>query len=81
MTTKNGNAAPVKRVENKRPGLFFDLLRRLVLEKPMGTFGLGLYHRFFHHGDFLQIYYAVQLESDSPARTPAGSVRQVLSGH
>ena len=45
MTTKNGNAAPVKRVVNKRPGFFFDLLRRLVLEKPLGTFGLGLLER------------------------------------
>jgi ABC-type dipeptide/oligopeptide/nickel transport systems, permease components len=52
MTTKNGNAAPVKRVENKRPGLFFDLLRRLVLEKPMGTFGLGLIIVFFTMGIF-----------------------------
>ena len=47
MTTKNGNAAPVKRVVNKRPGFFFDLLRRLVLEKPLGTFGLGLIIVFF----------------------------------
>ena len=52
MTTKNGNAAPVKRVVNKRPGFFFDLLRRLVLEKPLGTFGLGLIIVFFTMGIF-----------------------------
>jgi len=41
MTTKNGNAAPLSGLKITS-GLFFDLLRRLVLEKPLGTFGLGL---------------------------------------
>ena len=52
MTTKNGNAAPVKRDENKRPGFFFDLLKRLVIEKPLGTFGLGIIIIFFAGGIF-----------------------------
>ena len=51
MTTKNGNGAPVKRVE-KRHGFFFDLLKRLVLEKPLGTFGLGIIIIFFAGGIF-----------------------------
>ena len=52
MTTKNSSAAPAKRVENKRPGFFMDLLRRLILEKPLGTFGLGVIIIFFAAGIF-----------------------------
>ena len=52
MTTKNSSAAPAKRVEDKRPGFFMDLLRRLILEKPLGTFGLGVIIIFFAAGIF-----------------------------
>ena len=52
MTTKNGNAAPVKQDENKRPGFFMDLLKRLIIEKPLGTFGLGIIIIFFVGGIF-----------------------------
>ncbi|MFZ2037272.1 MAG: ABC transporter permease, partial [Dehalococcoidales bacterium] len=36
----------------KRPGFFMDLLRRLILEKPLGTFGLGVIIIFFAAGIF-----------------------------
>ena len=52
MTTNNSSAAPAKRVENKRQGFFMDLLRRLILEKPLGTFGLGIIIIFFVGGIF-----------------------------
>jgi peptide/nickel transport system permease protein len=52
MTTKNSSSVPPKRVETKRPGFFMDLLRRLILEKPLGTFGLGLITVFFAAGIF-----------------------------
>ena len=41
MTT-DAKTAPVKQTENKRPGFFLDLLKRMIREKPLGTFGLGI---------------------------------------
>ena len=40
MTTNAEAAIPGKRVEKKRHGFWYDLLRRLIREKPLGTFGL-----------------------------------------
>ena len=40
MTTNTGTAPPVKRVEKRRRGIFFDVLRRMIREKPLATFGL-----------------------------------------
>jgi hypothetical protein len=41
MTTKNNSAAAAKQVENKRPGFFLDLMKRLILEKPQLKNGWG----------------------------------------
>jgi len=40
MTTSNGTAVPTKTTEKKRRGFWGDLFRRLIKEKPLGTFGL-----------------------------------------
>jgi peptide/nickel transport system permease protein len=40
MAANSGTAGPSKQVENKRHGFWYDLLRRLIVEKPLGTFGL-----------------------------------------
>jgi peptide/nickel transport system permease protein len=40
MTTNAEAAIPKKQVERKRHGFWYDLLRRLIREKPLGTFGL-----------------------------------------
>ena len=40
MATNTGTAVPGKQVEQKQHGFWFDLFRRLIREKPLGTFGL-----------------------------------------
>jgi peptide/nickel transport system permease protein len=40
MTTNTGTNVPGKQTEQKSHGFWFDLLRRLIKEKPLGTFGL-----------------------------------------
>ena len=40
MTTNTGTVVPSKQVEKKQHGFWLDLLRRLICEKPLGTFGL-----------------------------------------
>ena len=43
MTTNTETAVPpAKQDENKRPGFLADLFKRMVREKPLGTFGLGV---------------------------------------
>jgi peptide/nickel transport system permease protein len=42
MTTNAEAAIPKKQVERKRHGFWYDLLRRLIREKPLGTFGLAV---------------------------------------
>jgi peptide/nickel transport system permease protein len=42
MTNNTEAAVPVQRVEKKRLGFFADLFKRMVREKPLGTFGLGV---------------------------------------
>jgi len=52
MTTNTGSAVPSKQVEQKRRGFWFDLLRRLICEKPLGTFGLFIVIVLFIAGIF-----------------------------
>ena len=40
MDSNGGTARPSKKLENKRHGLLYDLFRRLIVEKPLGAFGL-----------------------------------------
>jgi len=40
MTTKTEPITPSKRVEKKRHEFWYDLFRRMILEKPLGTLGL-----------------------------------------
>ena len=40
MAASIGTAEPSKQVEYKRHGFWYDLFRRLIVEKPLGTFGL-----------------------------------------
>ena len=40
MAANIGTAGQGKQVENKRHGFWYDLFRRLIVEKPLGTFGL-----------------------------------------
>jgi peptide/nickel transport system permease protein len=40
MTTKTEPITPTKMVEKKRHEFWYDLFRRMILEKPLGTFGL-----------------------------------------
>jgi peptide/nickel transport system permease protein len=40
MNSSAGIELPREQVENKRHGFWFDLFRRLVVEKPLGAFGL-----------------------------------------
>jgi peptide/nickel transport system permease protein len=40
MATNTGTVVPGKQVEQKQHGFWFDLFRRLIREKPLGTFGL-----------------------------------------
>ena len=42
MTTNSNEAVAVKQVEKKRDGFMKDLFRRMIREKPLGTFGLGV---------------------------------------
>ena len=52
MTANAGNVVPDNRVEQKPHGFWFDLFRRLILEKPLGTFGLVIIVMFFVLGIF-----------------------------
>ena len=40
MAANNGIEGLNRQIENKRRGFWFDLFRRLVVEKPLGAFGL-----------------------------------------
>ena len=52
MTTNTGTAVPSKQVEQKHHGFWFDLFRRLIREKPLGTFGLVIVIILFIVGIF-----------------------------
>jgi peptide/nickel transport system permease protein len=52
MTTKAETVVPEKQVEKKRYGFWFDLFRRLIREKPLGTFGLFIVAILFIFGIF-----------------------------
>ena len=51
MTTNAGTAVPSKK-EKKHHGFWFDLFRRLIREKPLGTFGLVIVIILFLTGIF-----------------------------
>jgi peptide/nickel transport system permease protein len=42
MTTNTGTAPAAKRVEKKRHGVIYDVLSRMIREKPLATFGLAV---------------------------------------
>ena len=48
MTTNAETIVPSKQDEKKRHGFWFDLFRRLIREKPLGTFGLFIVYDTFH---------------------------------
>jgi peptide/nickel transport system permease protein len=52
MNTNAGTSVPGKRVELKHHGFWFDLFRRLIREKPLGTFGLVIVIILFIVGIF-----------------------------
>ena len=52
MATNNGTAVPSKQEEKKHHGFWFDLFRRLIREKPLGTFGLVIVIILFIVGIF-----------------------------
>ena len=52
MTTNAEAAASSKQVEKKRHGFWYDLFRRLIREKPLGTFGLVVVIILFITGIF-----------------------------
>ena len=55
MTTNTGTAVPSKQEEKKHHGFWFDLLRRLIREKPLGTFGLVIVIILFIVGIFANL--------------------------
>ena len=52
MTTNTETAPPVKQVEKRRHGGFYDFMRRLIREKPLATFGLAIIIILFFVGIF-----------------------------
>jgi len=52
MTTNAETVAPNQQVEKKRLGFWIDLFRRLIREKPLGTFGLFVVILLFFTGIF-----------------------------
>jgi peptide/nickel transport system permease protein len=52
MTTNTGTRVPNKQEENKHHGFWYDLFRRLIREKPLGTFGLVIVILLFIVGIF-----------------------------
>ena len=52
MATNTGTAVPGKQVEQKQHGFWSDLFRRLIREKPLGTFGLVIVIILFIVGIF-----------------------------
>ena len=52
MTTNTETAVPSKQVGKKRHGFWYDLFRRLIREKPLGTFGLVVVIILFFTGIF-----------------------------
>ena len=52
MATNAGTATPSKQTEQKHHGFWFDLFRRLIREKPLGTFGLVIVIILFIVGIF-----------------------------
>ena len=52
MTTNTATVVPGKEVEQKHHGFWFDLFRRLIREKPLGTFGLVIVIILFIVGVF-----------------------------
>ena len=52
MATNAGTAVPGKQVELKHHGFWYDLFRRLIREKPLGTFGLVIVIILFIVGIF-----------------------------
>ena len=52
MSTNNETVTPVKQVKERRSNYLFDLFKRMVLEKPLGTFGLVVIIIFLFVGIF-----------------------------
>jgi len=52
MSTNNVTVTPVKQVKERRSNYLFDLFKRMVLEKPLGTFGLVVIIIFLFVGIF-----------------------------
>ena len=52
MATNTGTRVPSKQEEKKHHGFWFDLFRRLIREKPLGTFGLVIVIILFIVGIF-----------------------------
>ena len=78
MATNTGTAVPSKQEEKKHHGFWFDLFRRLIREKPLGTFGLVIVIILFISWNLCQFSCALWHERNTPYRPSEATILNIF---